>query len=169
LGEVSDFDCNALLDCRTWPDPMIPAVLKRLDQPEIWLALQGFLVAFAWEMFQMPFYDMGQLSSWETTRSCAIASFGDAGIMVFSYTLGSLIGSDRHWINQQERASLAVYLLCGLVVTVAFEALALRSNWGWAYSQLMPTIAGIGLVPVAMWIIVPMAALGFAKRLSTTT
>lgn len=30
-----------------------------LDRPETWLAIHGLLLAFLWEMLQMPFYEMG--------------------------------------------------------------------------------------------------------------
>jgi len=30
-------------------------IFHRLDKPETWIAIHGFLVSFAWEMFQMPF------------------------------------------------------------------------------------------------------------------
>lgn len=143
-------------------------MLKRLDQPEIWLTLQGFLVAFAWEMFQMPFYDMGHLSAWEVTRSCALASIGDAGIMVLAYQFAALCINNRLWMSHPTRLPTTIYLVSGLVITIAVEAVALRSKWGWAYSDLMPTVGSIGIVPIIMWLIVPMLALLFARSMTRT-
>ena len=33
-----------------------------LEKPETWIAINGFLLAFLWEMLQMPFYDIGAVS-----------------------------------------------------------------------------------------------------------
>ena len=135
------------------------------DQPEVWLALQGFLVAFFWEMFQMPYFAMDHLSAWEVTKSCGIASIGDSGIMVFAYWIASRIVGDRLWLQQAAFLPVCTYLTTGLIITIAFEHLALRSDWGWQYSDLMPTIFGIGIVPIVMWIAVPLIALKFAARM----
>lgn len=139
-------------------------MFARIDKPESWIAVHGLLVAFAWEMLQMPYYAMDQLSVWEVTKSCGIASVGDAGIMVFAYLIASKITGDRLWLQNAPSLPLVVYLATGLSITVVVEHFALRSDWGWQYDDTMPTVAGIGLVPLAMWIIVPLAALKLAQR-----
>ena len=69
----------------------------RLDQPEIHIAVFGFLTAFVWEMWQMPFYDQSGLNFTDMVKGCSLGSFGDAGLMVFAYyTAGKLAGT-RHW------------------------------------------------------------------------
>ena len=138
----------------------------KIDKPETWLAIHGYLIAFAWEMLQMPFYDMGGLSPWQVTVNCSLASFGDAGIMVFAYLAASWAAKDRYWLHSGNRRSLAVFLAAGQAVTLAVEYVALRVRWGWEYSDRMPTILGFGLVPIVMWIVVPLAALGLARRSS---
>lgn len=140
------------------------SVFDRLDRPETWIALHGFFAAFAWEMFQMPFFAMDHLSAWEVTKNCGIASVGDGGIMVFAYWTASRTAGNRLWLQTSTVAPIAVYLTTGLAITVAVESLALRSDWGWQYSELMPRVAGVGLVPLAMWIVVPWVALRLAKR-----
>ena len=42
----------------------------------------GFLIAFVWEMLQLPFYEAGGLTPAQAAYRCGLASFGDAGIMV---------------------------------------------------------------------------------------
>ena len=136
----------------------------RYDRPETWLAIHGFLVAFVWEMFQMPFFEMGDLSVRQVTMNCALASFGDAGIMVAAYLAASWFAGDRRWLARPGWASLAAYLANGQAITIAVEILAVRVPWGWSYSSLMPRIMGVGLVPVVMWIVVPLIALGLTSR-----
>lgn len=62
--------------------------------PALWIAIFGILIAFAWEMLQLPFYQSGGLSPAEAARRCGLASFGDAGIMVAAY-LGASVGSGK--------------------------------------------------------------------------
>ncbi|OBX18942.1 hypothetical protein A9995_10405 [Erythrobacter sp. QSSC1-22B] len=135
-----------------------------LEMPEIWIATNGFLLAFLWEMLQMPVYDMGGLSTWQATKNCAFATFGDAGIMVFAYWVATRFAPDRLWLRQWHVRLLATYLSVGMLVTIVVEHFALRSDWGWTYSETMPTIATIGLVPILMWLIVPMVTLAMARR-----
>ena len=139
------------------------------DQPEFWLAIQGLLIAFFWEMFQMPFYTMDHLSAWQVTKNCGLASFGDAGIMLFSYWIASRSVSDRFWLQRAALLPVFTYLTTGLVITIIIEHFALRSDWGWRYSDLMPTVFGIGLAPIAMWVVVPLLALKFTGKLVSTS
>lgn len=135
-----------------------------LEKPETWIAINGFLLAFLWEMLQMPFYEMGGLSTWQVTKNCAFATLGDAGIMVFAYWVATRFAPNRLWLRQWRIRPLAIYLSVGMAITVVVEHFALRSDRGWTYSELMPTIAAIGLVPIFMWLIVPALTLVLAKR-----
>lgn len=135
-----------------------------LEKPETWVAINGFLLAFVWEMLQMPFYDMSGLSTWQATNNCGFATFGDAGIMVFAYWVATRSAPDRLWLRQWRVRPLAFYLSVGMVITIVVEHFALKSGWGWTYSETMPTIGAIGLVPILMWLIVPMLTLALARR-----
>ncbi|MEL1249653.1 hypothetical protein [Aurantiacibacter gilvus] len=132
----------------------------------MWLAVQGFLVAFLWEMLQMPFYVMDGMTAWAVTKSCALASFGDAGIMVGAAWIANRTTGGRLWKKRSDWGPVAIFLAIGLMVTAAVEWLALRADWGWQYADTMPTIAGIGLVPLAMWVCVPLFSILLTKRIS---
>lgn len=140
--------------------------MLHLDRPETWLAIHGFLLAFLWEMLQMPFYDMGELSAWQVTVRCGLASFGDAGIMVFGYTVASRFAKDWYWLHRLNWPPMVVFLATGQIVTISIELIALRVPWGWSYSERMPILWEIGLIPVLMWIAVPLLALALARRSS---
>lgn len=140
-----------------------------MDRPETWLAIHGFLIAFLWEMLQMPFYSMGDLTTWQVTLRCGLASLGDAGIMVISYLAASLVARDRNWLHRSRRPALFSYLAAGLVITIAIEHVAIRVPWGWSYSERMPEIWGIGLIPILMWIVVPLFSLALSARSVTTS
>ena len=138
--------------------------LMKLDRPETWLAIHGYLIAFLWEMLQMPYYAMSHLSAWETTINCSLASLGDAGSMVFAYFVASWAVNDRYWLSSRIRKPVMVFLVTGLVITLVVEYFATSAAWGWKYSAKMPTLLGIGMVPIVMWIVVPLIALGLASR-----
>ena len=140
----------------------------QVDRPETWLAVHGYLIAFLWEMLQMPFYAMDGLTVWQVTVRCGLASLGDAGIMVAAYFVASLIVRDRNWLHNRHWRAVLVYLATGQILTVSIEFLALRMPWGWTYSERMPVLWEIGLVPVLMWIVVPLLALGLAARSTRT-
>lgn len=135
--------------------------------PALWIAIFGALIAFVWEMLQLPFYDTGELSPAEAAYRCGLASFGDAGIMVAAYLAASLGSGRTPWVVEWSISRFLVYLAIGLGITTAVELLAVGTDWGWTYSSLMPLVPGtnIGLVPVIMWVIIPAATLWLARRM----
>lgn len=133
--------------------------------PEARIALFGFLAAFVWEIWQMPFYRTSSLSFMDAVKGCTMGSLGDAGIMVATYTIAAWIGGSRYWVTELSRLPVITYLCTGLVVTIAFEQIALNVSFGWRYSELMPIdpFFGIGLVPIAMWVVVPLVTLALVR------
>lgn len=137
--------------------------------PALWIALFGILIAFAWEMLQLPFYQSAGLSPAEAARRCGLASLGDAGIMVAAYLVASIGNRKFPWLTGFEAWRFAVYLATGLAITAIVEMLAVGADWGWMYSVSMPLVPGtdLGLVPMLMWIVVPSATLWLARRMGT--
>lgn len=139
-------------------------------QPEFHIAIFGFMTAFIWEFLQMPFFDVGQASHWERTMGCTQASFGDAGILLLAYSFVSLLQRNRFWMFNPKVWMLGVYLGTGLAITIVIEIFATQVprewDWGWRYSDLMPVIpfVDVGLVPIVMWIVIPLLTLWFARR-----
>ena len=70
-----------------------PEAVWRGAHPALWIAIFGGLIAFAWEMFQLPLYSTDGLGPVEAAYRCGLASFGDAGIMVAAY-LGASLGKN---------------------------------------------------------------------------
>jgi hypothetical protein len=67
------------------------------------------------------------------------------------------------WILSMTKSGVVSFLAIGLVITVIFEILATGPLNRWEYSELMPTI-GVGVAPVAQWVILPLLQLWFVKR-----
>lgn len=139
--------------------------------PEMQIALFGFLTAFLWEMWQMPFYDQSGLAFMDMVRGCSLGSFGDAGIMVFAYRVAAAVTGSRNWIVDLPRKAVLLYLAIGLLITVAVEHIAINAEFGWRYSDLMPRepVFGTGLVPIVMWIVVPLVTLWLVRRPAPST
>jgi uncharacterized membrane protein YeiB len=132
---------------------------------EFRIALFGFLAAFVWEMWQMPFYDQSGLTFMNMVQGCSLGSLGDAGIMVCAYCIAAWTGRSRQWLASPTPRALAVYLATGLIITIAIEHIAINFQFGWRYGYMMPVepIFGTGLVPIVMWIAVPLATLWLAR------
>lgn len=141
----------------------------RGNHPAFRLALVGILIAFAWELLQMPFYRTEGLALFQRVLRCGIASLGDGGIMVFAYLVASYGNKGQAWLIKLSRARFAAYLSIGIATTLAVEYVATGSSWGWSYNSAMPILPGtkIGAVPVLMWLVVPTSALLLTRRLGT--
>ena len=101
-----------------------PEAVWRGAHPALWIAIFGGLIAFAWEMFQLPFYSTDGLGPVEAAYRCGLASFGDAGIMVAAY-LGASLGNRRTpWLVDWPISRFLIYLAIGLAITSVVEILA---------------------------------------------
>ena len=126
-----------------------------------WLVyICGSLIAFVWEIYQMPFFVSGNLEPYEQTIRCGIASLGDGLILPAAYSLAAINGG-RAWFRRGAKIPYAIFFGFGLVVAIAVEIIATSlpsdSLLSWRYSDLMPRdpLTGMALIPIAMWTIVP--------------
>lgn len=107
-----------------------------------------FLVAavlnFVWEMAQAYLYQpMGPI--WEAIRRCLTASIVDgAMVLLVLATVRSLVSRSAASIAGREYALTIVF---GIALAVALEWLGLTSG-RWTYRAEMPTVIGVGLVPI---------------------
>lgn len=136
-----------------------------VSAPESRIALLGFLVSFVWEMWQLPYYQTHNMELSQMVGNCTLASVADAGIMVFAYLVAGWRSGQRHWLASPTVKHFAFYLATGLIVTIIIEHIATAVPFGWRYGENMAVIPGIetGLVPVLMWIVVPLVTFGIAR------
>ncbi len=137
--------------------------------PEWNVAVFALLLNFPWELLQVPlFAGMAGALHRQVIQGCLQATLGDAVIMLISYGVVSLTASDRHWMLKPSARQLALFIAIGVAITVAIEWLATRGHWvqGWSYSQQMPVVPGlgIGLAPLAQWIVLPLLVAWFVRR-----
>ena len=56
-----------------------------------------------------------------------------------------------------------VFVTTGLVITIGFEKFALATS-RWEYAPEMPTLFGVGISPIAQWIVIPLVELALFRR-----
>lgn len=115
----------------------------------------------------MSFYRVSsELSCFDMTRNCTLATLGDVGILLVSFWVVAAISKSRQWFHQPSRKQMGIFILVGVVITVVFEALATGPLDRWAYAESMPTIPflGTGLLPLSMWLLMPPLTIWLVKR-----
>ncbi|MBV6413479.1 MAG: hypothetical protein OMOMHJEC_01292 [Xanthomonadales bacterium] len=121
-----------------------------------------------WELAHVRLYtiwvDAGPDAAWRAALHC---SLGDAVIAVACALAAALLARALPWLARTHRTD-AVIVALGLLTTIAIEWISTRWLGRWAYREIMPVdpILGIGLSPLAQWIVVPVAALWILRRRS---
>lgn len=140
---------------------------RPLSMPEPAIVTFAFLLNFVWEFLQIPFYqNMPQATHWDGVILCSKAAFGDVIIVLIGFWLAAISARTRQWFFDRACGPFAIYVLTGVVITLAIEHVAIRSDWGWRYAATMPLIPviGAGLTPVLQWLVLPPLTLWFARR-----
>lgn len=145
-------------------------VRKLAVVPELNFFIFAALLNFPWEFIQVPLYaEMADAGHWDAIRLCTRATLGDATILLVAYWIAAVVARDRWWFVDWRWLELAAFLAAGLAITLMLEHLATvstRPGWGWRYSELMPVVPviGIGLSPLAQWLLLPPLALWLVRR-----
>ena len=140
-----------------------------LDSPAFNIAIFALLLSLPWEFGQMWLYaGSAAMSHLQGIRICMAATAGDAAIMLAAFVMVSLAARSPAWVRAPTFRQFAAFVAIGQVVTVAVEIIAIRSDsvFSWRYAPAMPVTPffNIGLVPLLMWLVVPLLVLWFARR-----
>jgi small-conductance mechanosensitive channel len=143
----------------------------RIDRSDLarWLtfALTTAALHFVWEMGQGGrFASMAPLSFWRATLLCARATVGDVVITAVAFAIAAAAARSARWPAERRQAFLpiAIFIALGLAVTVAYEIHAIAIGQ-WSYAETMPTIAGVGVLPILQWLVIPIAELAVFRLL----
>lgn len=141
----------------------------RLDNPALNIALFALLLSLPWEFGQMWFYaGAAEISHLRGIAICMAATVGDAAIMLLAFAGVSISARSQDRVHAPQRSQVVAFLLMGLITTLAIEFVATRtdSDFGWRYAPSMPVtpVLSIGLVPLLMWVVVPLLTLWFVRR-----
>jgi hypothetical protein len=132
---------------------VFPALLRRL--PELSVAGLAFGLNAAWEFLQSPLYaDHGREFGYllRTRLHCA---GGDALILLFAFGVTSLIFRSRQWLRDGRPGPAALFVALGFAYTAWSEWFNTQVTLSWQYAESMPRVVGIGLTPLAQWLVIP--------------
>ena len=108
---------------------------------------------FTWEMLQAPAFT-GMPDGWlAATLVCAIATLGDAVIVLLLFGLGALVFRDQRWFHPPRLGRYLLIVVAGVAVQIAVELVMVYRLGRWGYSPLHPLIAGIGVLPIVQPIV----------------
>jgi hypothetical protein len=136
-----------------------------------WLdAIRRYLLAaaighLAWEVAQLPLYTL-----WHNAPPSLIAqavlhcTAGDLAIASVALSLALSAVGTADWPAGRFRAVAGVVVALSVAYTAQSEFLNTVVRQNWAYTDAMPTLLGIGLTPLAQWVVVPALALALACR-----
>ncbi len=123
------------------------------------LALALFVVNFSWEMAQAGFYtSMKGLPVSSATWLCTRAAAADVVLLVLCFIIAALVSRDAAWPLHPAFGTTTVFFATCLLSTVGIERWAIATA-RWSYSGDMPTVFGIGALPLLQWILIPVLAL----------
>lgn len=128
------------------------------------------LLNLPWEFMQVPLYaGMANAQHWDAILVCTRATLGDGLIMLAAYWAAAMAARDRYWFADWKWLELALFVASGVLITLVLEHFATRSTlpaWGWRYSEAMPVVpgVGVGLAPLAQWVLLPPLALWLVRR-----
>jgi hypothetical protein len=109
-----------------------------------------------WEVAQLPFYAFAPTKRPADLVSAVLhCTAGDVGIALAAFGAAALAVRDFEWPRHRPWLGLAVALVVGLVWTVQSEWQNVYVRAAWAYAPYMPTVAGIGLLPILQWLALP--------------
>lgn len=121
---------------------------------------------FGWEMAHSRWFaSMDALPFWTATWQCARATLGDLVITAVAFMIAAATARSILWpLKDHFLPAAAIFVATGLAITVGYEIFAL-STGRWRYDETMPTVAGIGLLPLLQWLLLPLIELAAFRLL----
>jgi hypothetical protein len=143
--------------------------VKVLDSPAFNIAIFALLLSLPWEFGQMWLYaGSADMSHLQGIQICMAATVGDAVIMLIAFGVVAIAARSPTWVRAPTIRQVLGFVGIGLVISIGVEIMATRSDGmlSWRYAPAMPVtpVFGVGLVPLLMWIVVPLLVLWFARR-----
>jgi len=144
----------------------IQRMKKVTSIPELNIAFFSFLLNFAWEVLQTPFFV--DISTEVNTIiwyrfHCTL---GDVMISLAGFWFVALILKSRSWLLNPTKKKILLFVAFGVSYTIFSEIKNVSLNKLWAYSDFMPVIPyiDVGIVPLIQWIIIPPLLVFIVRR-----
>jgi len=129
--------------------------VMRVRTPEYRIVILALPLFLVWEILQSPFYTDTFTASWRQVLYNRLhCAMGDGMILLGAFWFAALFWG-RTWIARKELLPVVVFVAVAVTYTIVSEYRNVHVAQNWAYSEWMPTIRGIGLIPVVQWIVIP--------------
>ena len=140
--------------------------MRRWLKPIACWAVVSMILNYAWEMAQVPFFSsMASAPLREHALRCLGSAAGDVLLGGVAYFLASLTARSFSWPRSERWVvPTSAWVLFGLAATFAIERVAV-AHGRWTYGDAMPTIFGVGLLPLFQWLVVPLTTLAIWRAL----
>ena len=109
------------------------------------LAFIVFILNLIWEFSHYRLYI--NLTGIPSTLHLIIASFTDLFLVLIIFLIISIFRKNINWIEKPQKQNYIIIIVLGMLIATVIEIYSL-SNGRWSYTELMPTILGIGLSPL---------------------
>jgi hypothetical protein len=126
------------------------------------------LTSLVWETLQLPLYTIARTASAsEIAFAVGHCTVGDLIIAAVSLLLSLSLFGEPEWPARSYIRVAIPAITMGVGYTVFSEWLNVEVRRSWAYTDLMPLLPplGTGLSPVVQWIVLPGAALVWARNI----
>ena len=109
------------------------------------LILLVFSLNLIWEFSHYRLYI--DLTGIPSNIHLIIASFTDLFLVFFMFLIISILKKSIKWIENPKKSDYAIIIILGILIATIIEIYSLL-NGRWTYTNLMPTIFGIGISPL---------------------
>ena len=109
------------------------------------LAIFIFVLNIIWEFSHYRLYI--DLTGIPSTINLIIASFTDLILISFIFLIISIFRRNIAWIENPNKADYFIIVVMGFLIAALIEIFSVSNN-RWNYTELMPTIFGVGVSPL---------------------
>jgi hypothetical protein len=115
-----------------------------------------FALNFAWEMLQAKWFaSMRDLPLLRASLLCLYGAVADLVIAAVAFVLAALVVRSAMWPAERGIVVPAtIFIGLAMAAVVAYEMFA-RSTARGRYDETMPTLFGIGALPLLQWLVLP--------------
>ena len=124
----------------------------------------GFALNLAWELAHSPLYEdhtAGLIYVAWTRLHCTI---GDVIILLATFWATAAVFRSWRWPATHGGRGTVLFVTLGILYTMWSEWFNTVVRQAWTYAPAMPRLLGVGLSPLAQWLVVP-AILAYLMRL----
>jgi uncharacterized protein YacL len=139
--------------------------IQILATPETNLFLFAFLLNFAYEVWQAPYYEFYSSPSLaDKIDNLTHCTFGDGVIILLSGWVVSALVRSRNWVLHPTPKLTFLFTSIGLAITLVIETYRVNISKVYGVPVFAVPILGMSALAVIQWIVLPPFILYLARR-----